>query len=111
MRRFLTRVGGLTSAIEYLYEVNLYELILETHIRYGAPVSCGNVRGSKANSSPVSSSTASQMPKGKHKYHVYTLQREKGVGGIPGTRYRYRYSVSRLPPVSFYRYSNGLDLT
>jgi hypothetical protein len=35
--------------------------------------------------SPVSSSTASQMPKGKHKYHVYTLQREKGVGGIPGT--------------------------
>jgi len=35
----LTRVGGLTSAIEYLYEVNLYELILETHIRYGALVS------------------------------------------------------------------------
>jgi len=34
------------------------------------------------------------MPKGKHKYHVYTLQREKGVGGIPG----YRYSTG-----------NGLD--
>ena len=48
VRRLLTRVGGLTSAIEYLYEVNLYELILETHIRYGAPVSCGNVRGSKS---------------------------------------------------------------
>ena len=76
---------------------------------------------------------AGQMPKGKHKYHVYTLQREKGVGGIPG----YRYSagcvllvgfvgcevrlcgpcafvrprvpcvscVSRLPPVSLNRYS------
>jgi len=52
----------------------------------------GTCAGQKL-TSPVSSSTASQMPKGKHKYHVYTLQREKGVGGIPGTRYRYRAGV------------------
>ena len=47
VRRLLTRVRGLTSAIEYLYEVNLYELILETHIRYGAPVSCLGTWGQK----------------------------------------------------------------